>query len=146
MKQSGFSLVELLVVIVILSITVVFVTLAFGDFGKGKNLIIQGQQFVNFLEFSRQYAMVTNQPVIIEINAGNYTIKNVPEKRLNSKLLRNNSFNGINITGTNTVSINQLGELSNFKIILTSIKNPKAPLKIESNNNNLIIHTSNVLN
>lgn len=128
MKQSGFSLIELLIVILILSITVLFATLTFGDFGQHKKTKMQALQFINHIELARQYAMVANSNVIVNIDTDNYHIKNNQNSKL--KIFKRQYLKNILINeSTDSISINSLGEISDFKLTLAT-KNSEHPMII----------------
>jgi general secretion pathway protein H len=58
MHAKGFSLIEILVVLIILSITISFALLAFGDFGASRRAVILAEQFVNYTKLLEQQAIM----------------------------------------------------------------------------------------
>lgn len=57
-NKRGFTLIEILVVLVIIGITLGFVLLALGDFGAKRRIILASEQFVNYVKLIQQQAIL----------------------------------------------------------------------------------------
>jgi len=69
--KNGYTLIEILIVVVIISITTAFAVLAFGDFGSSRRLLLSAEQFTSYLSLIQQQAILENKPfgLTIEKNA-----------------------------------------------------------------------------
>ena len=72
--SRGFTLVEILVVVLIVGITLGFALLAFGDFGGNRRIIIAAEQFVNYVKLVQQQAILETSTLAITINKNNYQV------------------------------------------------------------------------
>jgi len=57
-NQSGFTLVEILIVLLIIGITISFALLAFGDFGATRRVELAAEQFANYVKLVQQHAIL----------------------------------------------------------------------------------------
>lgn len=71
---KGFTLTELLVVIVIIGVTLSFALLAFGDFGNKRRLIVAAEQFVYQVQLAQQQAILESSTLSIEIKDDHYQV------------------------------------------------------------------------
>lgn len=69
---KGFSLIEMLLVVLIMSITFTFALLAFGDFGGTKLARSTALQFKHFIALSQQQAIFQASPVGIILSSKGY--------------------------------------------------------------------------
>lgn len=72
--NKGFTLIEILVVIIIIGITLGFALIAFGDFGSSKRIIYAGEQVANTLRLAQQQAIFENSTLGLKINNQSYQI------------------------------------------------------------------------
>lgn len=72
--KQGFTLIEILVVIVIIGITLGFAVLAFGDFGASRHLITSAEQFTHHVKLIQQQAMLESATYGIQIEPTGYSI------------------------------------------------------------------------
>ncbi|OGV29193.1 MAG: type II secretion system protein GspH [Legionellales bacterium RIFCSPHIGHO2_12_FULL_35_11] len=70
----GFTIIEILVVLLIISITTSFAVLSFGDFGKSKKIINYANHFVNQLELIKNEAILLDITLMIQIKENGYTV------------------------------------------------------------------------
>jgi general secretion pathway protein H len=127
-KTLGFTLLELLVVLVIIGITISFGLMALGDFGEKRRTITIAEQFINTIHTLQQQAILENSNLGIKLNNTEYNIlrlnitNNTWEKNTQKNLLQQVNFpKSIHATSQNNsklpdVMINSLGEISAFKI------------------------------
>lgn len=73
-KNKGFTLIEILIVIVIIGITVGFALIAFGDFGETKRFQFAAEQLENTLRLAQQQAIIENSTLGLRINNSSYQI------------------------------------------------------------------------
>lgn len=74
MQNKGFTLIEILVVILIIGITLGFALLSFGDFGSKKRIITAAEQFINYTKLAQQQAILESSTLGIRINSTHYEI------------------------------------------------------------------------
>lgn len=73
-NKGGFTLIEILVVLLIIGITLGFALLAFGDFGGQRRIVIAAEQFVNYVKFIQQEAILETGTLGITFNQTGYQV------------------------------------------------------------------------
>lgn len=73
-NNQGFTLIEIMVVIVIIGITVGFALIAFGDFGESKRILFAAEQLVNNLRLAQQQAILETSTLGLRIDNTSYQI------------------------------------------------------------------------
>lgn len=73
-RNRGFTLIEILIVIVIIGITVGFALLAFGDFGNSKRILFAADHLVNTLKMAQQQAILETGTLGLRIDNSSYQI------------------------------------------------------------------------
>ncbi len=73
-NKDGFSLLEILVVLVIIAITLSFALLAFGDFGGKRRIVASAEQFANYIELAKQQAILESGTLGIRFNKNTYQL------------------------------------------------------------------------
>ncbi|MDP3704489.1 MAG: type II secretion system minor pseudopilin GspH [Legionellaceae bacterium] len=71
-KWHGFSLIEILVVILIISITLGFAMLAYGDFGEKRSIVTAAQEFANYVTLVKQEAILESSTLGIHTDSTGY--------------------------------------------------------------------------
>lgn len=74
-SPKGFTLIEILVVILIVGITLSFALLAFGDFGEKRRIIVAAEQFNAYVQLVQQQAILETSTLGIELNKNGYQIR-----------------------------------------------------------------------
>jgi general secretion pathway protein H len=74
LKQSGFTLIEILIVIVIVGITLTFALLSFGDFGGERRIIVAAEHFVNYVKLTQQQAILEAGTLGIKLQPTGYQV------------------------------------------------------------------------
>lgn len=69
---QGFTLIEILVVMLILGITITFAMLSFGDFGVKRRVVLATEQFVNFVKLVQQQAVLETSTLGIIVDQNTY--------------------------------------------------------------------------
>ncbi|ASQ45782.1 type II secretion system minor pseudopilin GspH [Legionella clemsonensis] len=72
MHAKGFTLIEILVVLIIIGITISFALLAFGDFGASRRVIITAEQFANYIKLLQHRAIIEMKPFGVSVNQDRY--------------------------------------------------------------------------
>jgi general secretion pathway protein H len=72
--NRGFTLIEILIVIVIIGITVGFAMIAFGDFGASRRILFSAEQLVNTLHLAQQQAILETSTLGLRIDNNSYQI------------------------------------------------------------------------
>lgn len=79
-RQRGFTLIEILVVMLIISITFGFAMLAFGDFGESRKIRTAAEAFAQFVELVHDQALLESSTLKIQLSNTSYSAQ-----RLNTK-------------------------------------------------------------
>lgn len=79
-KQQGFTLIEILVVMLIISITFGFAMLAFGDFGESRKIRTAAEAFAQFVELIHEEALLESSTLQIQLTHTGYSAQ-----RMNAK-------------------------------------------------------------
>jgi general secretion pathway protein H len=72
--KSGFTLVEILVVLLIIGITLGFALLAFGDFGEKRRILTGAEAFAHYLKLIREEAILEGGTFGIHITPHTYQV------------------------------------------------------------------------
>ncbi len=78
-QHAGFTLIEILVVLVIISIVMTFAMLSFGDFGARRAVIAEGQQLVHEINLAKQEAILESTTLAIRIHNRGYQVMRFKE-------------------------------------------------------------------
>lgn len=72
--SKGFTLIEILVVIVIISITLGMTLLAFGDFGASRRIEVEAEQLLNMIKLAQQQAILESGTLGIDVTKSGYQV------------------------------------------------------------------------
>jgi general secretion pathway protein H len=100
--SRGFTLIEILIVIVIVGITVGFALLSFGDFGASRRALFSADQLVNTLRMAQQQAILETSTLGLRIDNRSYQILRF-EESTNWKPISNKGVFKINYFPPNTL-------------------------------------------
>lgn len=67
-RAHGFTLIEILIVIVIIGVTLRFAVLAFGDFGEKRRIVSVAEHIAETISLVREQAILESTPMAIDIN------------------------------------------------------------------------------
>ena len=70
--ERGFTLIEILVVVVIIGTTLGFAMLAFGDFGASRKATVTAEQFSSYIKLIQQRAILEANAFAINLNKEGY--------------------------------------------------------------------------
>lgn len=73
-NSPGFTLIEIMVVVVIAGIILSFALLAFGDFGRERRIFIAAEQFKNFVKLVQHQAMVESSTLGVRVTNKGYQV------------------------------------------------------------------------
>ena len=76
-QQTGFTLIEILVVVIIISITVGFAMMSFGDFGKERKITSSAQELAQFITLVREKALFESRTLKMEITPKGYHVEHL---------------------------------------------------------------------
>lgn len=71
-NKRGFTLIEILVVIIIIGITISFAVLSFGDFGATRQARISAEHFISYLRLLQHKAILEDRTLGLEIHEHSY--------------------------------------------------------------------------
>lgn len=136
--SKGFTLIEILVVMVIIGITIGFALIAFGDFGASRRLQFAAEQLANKLKLVQQQAILESTTYGMNIDSKNYQFFKFSDNSvwtsLNNKgiykitYFPQNSYVHLKTTtptsqNTPTIIIHSSGEMTPFILNFGSDKN-----------------------
>lgn len=73
-NNQGFTLIEIMIVLVIIGITFGFALIAFGDFGESKRVLFAAEQLVNNMRLAQQQAILETSTLGLRIDNYSYQI------------------------------------------------------------------------
>lgn len=91
-QQTGFSLLEILVVLLIIGITLTFALLAFGDFGAKRQAQVSAENFIQYIKLIQHQALLEANPWGIVLESKVYRALRFSEKQQWSSPKQNNIF------------------------------------------------------
>lgn len=80
MKPKGFSLIEILVVLLIVGITMGFAMMAFGDFGETRRITVTAEQFIQYVKLAQQQAILETRTLGIAFNNNSYQVLHLSQQ------------------------------------------------------------------
>ncbi|WP_182390833.1 type II secretion system minor pseudopilin GspH [Legionella sp. PC997] len=157
--NHGFTLIEILIVLVIIGITFGFALIAFGDFGESRRLLFSAEQLVNTLRLAQQKAILETSTLGLRIDNTGYQIlqlhNNAQWKPISDKGVFKMTYfpNDTHITlktlnstpvGTPSIIIFASGDLTPFTLNFGSKKDNNLAMLIGKRNGDLtlnVVHT-----
>lgn len=138
--DRGFTLIEILVVIVIVGITLSISLLAFGDFGAARKALVTAEQFASYTKLVQQRAILEVNALGITVNKNGYETLRFDNKASWQPMPKNSLFHwrpfpeqvavslqavpGLHVKGPDIV-IGPSGALTSFMLFFGTSTNPK---------------------
>lgn len=72
--SKGFTLIEIMVVLLIIAITLSMTFLAFGDFGASRRIAFEAEQLRNLIKLAQQQAILESGTLGLSIRQGSYQV------------------------------------------------------------------------
>lgn len=131
-NKRGFTLIEILIVLLIIGITVGFAVVAFGDFGAKRRIVFATEQFVNDVKLAQHQAILETGTFGILVNKNTYQIFRFNgamnwEKVSESSIFRKHTFPDqsslyfkpqIKTQGNPQIVINESGDMNAFHLFV----------------------------
>jgi general secretion pathway protein H len=137
--HKGFTLVEILVVVLIIGLTLGFALLNFGDFGGKRRIIVAAEQFAHHIKAVQQQAILETSTLGIHISqAGYQTLRFEPSRHRwlpvsSHRLFQQQLFpdnlilaikHSVHKKGQPEIIINATGDITPFTLELGTGKQP----------------------
>ena len=148
--QQGFTLIEILIVLVIISITTTFAVLAFGDFGAKRRVINDAYHLADYIKLVEKEAVLEATTLAIRIQGQRYDVLHTKNSKtwtpMTQRLFHNQQFSkncSVSLYTKyhkNIIFIYPSGDISPFKLFFSLGKNtivasitgdPNGNLKVE---------------
>lgn len=156
MKQKGFTLIEILVVLLIVGITMGFAIMAFGDFGEKRRITIAAEQFTHFVKLVQQQAILETSTLGIRFNDNGYQVLRLSAHATWSPMSRKSILHqqqlpkGLVVNVRNTPSkhgnpvivINSSGDMTAFTVDFGTNKQASIATILGAHNGALTIQTA----
>jgi general secretion pathway protein H len=154
--NRGFTLIEILIVIVIIGITVGFALITFGDFGESRRVLFSAEQLVNTLKLAQQQAVLETSTLGLRIDKNSYQILRFQnashwEPVSNKGIFKVTYFpqntvislktNNKSLQGSPSIIINSSGDMTPFTLSFGTNKEMMTTLT-GTHNGNLIFSTA----
>lgn len=150
--KRGFTLIEIMIVIVIMGITFGFALIAFGDFGESKRLLFAAEQLSNTIRLAQQQAILESSTLGVSINNEGYRIMQLQNNAQWTPLSNSNFFkmtyfpnhtsiilntNHRTVKGSPSIIITAAGSLTPFTLHFNLNKEEKIAVLTGSRNGDL---------
>lgn len=135
--NRGFTLIEILIVIVILGITVGFALIAYGDFGESKRIQFAAEQLANTIRLAQQQAILESSTMGLRVDSSSYQILKLQDATewsavSNKGIFKINYFpkntvitlktKNKPVQGVPVIIIHSSGDITPFTMVFSTIK------------------------
>lgn len=153
--NKGFTLIEILVVLLIIGITMGFAVMSFGDFGEKRGIIVAAEQFTNYVKLVQQQAILETSTLGIRIHDNGYQVLRFQAPAswvplpLNSIFHRHHFPKGLvvhlhnieNKQGNPAIIINSSGDMTPFVLDFGSAKQTAISTITGKSNGSITLHS-----
>lgn len=153
-NANGFTLVEILVVVLIVGITLGFALLAFGDFGSKRRILMSAEQFVNYVKFVQQQAILETSTLGISFNQNGYHVMRfqppaswqaMPSKRIfHQQHFPSNAIVYFESTAKKLrhpqIIINSSGDMTAFRLNFSTLKQDNIATVVGKQDGTVAVH------
>jgi general secretion pathway protein H len=128
---QGFTLIEILIVLVIIGISFSFALLAFGDFGKSRQAQSTAEQVKNMIQYFREQAIIESSNFTINIRNRSYQVSradaNAEGKLPSSPQISSGTFSkDISLSpATSFIEIHSSGSITPFTLTFGTPSHPR---------------------
>ena len=120
-NKRGFTLIEILVVLLIVGITVSFTVLMLGDFGENRRIVVAAEQFTNYVKLMQQQAMLEANTLGIRIHQNTYQVLRYTQSNTWTPLSGNTLFRVQLFPKQTVINLDKsLGKAANPAIVITA--------------------------
>lgn len=156
--NQGFTLIEILIVLVIIGITFGFALISFGDFGESRRILFAAEQLINTLHLAQQQAILETSTLGLRINNDSYQILQLQNNSLWQPISNKGIFKvtyfpkDTKITlktnyrtqpGTPSIIITSSGDMTPFTLNFSNTENQKIAFIIGKANGDLKFNVAN---
>ncbi len=153
---EGFTLIEILVVVIIIGITIGFALLALGDLGASRRAVVAAEQLSSYIKLVQQRAVLETNTLGISLNKGGYetyrfdrgTWQPMPPKSIfhwrsfPNNIIAKLRSNSVNKLKNPDIVITSAGDMTEFTVdFATSQKNNIVTLLGEHDGELVLQHT-----
>lgn len=143
-RFQGFSLIELLVVLVIIAITVGFAVTLFSDFGRDRQWKISAQKLQHILVFLRETAVLEGENFVLVIAPTGYHVSGVESssqlaRATTGKFPAGGRVVFVPAAPTLQLEITSSGTLTPFELWMGSAKHPRLANLIGRENGHILL-------
>jgi general secretion pathway protein H len=151
-NNQGFTLIEILVVILIVGITLGFALLSFGDFGSKRRIVMAAEQFVNDIKLAQQQAILGTDTLGIHIDKTQYEVlRFIPPNHWRAmthgffrpqKFPENTIVTLVNraiVSSDPQIIINASGDITPFKLLFSSSNEADIVEVVGEHNGNVMV-------
>lgn len=118
--DRGFTLIEILVVVLIVGITLGFALLAFGDFGGSRRITVGAERFANYMRLVQQQAILESSTLGIRLTHEGYQVFRFQMPSSWEVLSKKKIFHLQHFSSNTIISLEKKGKKSNPDIIINS--------------------------
>lgn len=142
-NSRGFTLLEILVVLVIIGITLSFALPSFGDFGEQRRSVTAAQQFASFVTLVRDEAILESSTLGVRVSREGYEVLRFKEpntwQTMPQNLFRYRTFPNYVVVSVKPskkpiIIINATGDMNAFKLTFGSEHKPNIATVVGSIN------------
>ena len=157
-NNQGFTLIEILIVLVIIGITFGFALIAFGDFGESRRILFSVEQLVTTIRLAQQQAILESSTLGLSIDHSGYQFfqlqNNTQWKPISDKGVFKMTYfpqdtlltlktNRRAPAGAPAIIISSTGDITPFSLKFGSTKENSIALLVGKHNGDLNVNSKN---